>query len=62
LLWTTTSSTDPAYGRKKLGRFSDIDGGTIFAYGVANPADYGVVEFDDQFRAVSLEEKPKSPR
>lgn len=46
----------------QLGRFSDIDGGTIFAYRVANPAAYGVVEFDDNFRAVSLEEKPKSPR
>src|SRR5215211_1457238 len=46
----------------QLRRFSDIDGGTIFAYRVANPSGYGVVEFDDQFRVVSLEEKPKSPR
>ncbi|WNG92368.1 glucose-1-phosphate thymidylyltransferase RfbA [Mycobacterium sp. ITM-2016-00318] len=46
----------------QLRRFSDIDGGTIFAYRVANPSAYGVVEFDDQFRVVSLEEKPKSPR
>ncbi|MGZ6780538.1 MAG: glucose-1-phosphate thymidylyltransferase RfbA [Mycobacterium sp.] len=46
----------------QLGRFGDIDGGTIFAYRVANPTAYGVVEFDDDFRAVSLEEKPKSPR
>jgi glucose-1-phosphate thymidylyltransferase len=46
----------------QLGRFSEITGGTIFAYRVANPAAYGVVEFDDNFRAVSLEEKPKSPR
>jgi glucose-1-phosphate thymidylyltransferase len=46
----------------QLGRFNDIDGGTIFAYRVANPHAYGVVEFDDRFRAVSLEEKPKSPR
>jgi glucose-1-phosphate thymidylyltransferase len=46
----------------QLGRFSDINGGTIFAYRVANPHAYGVVEFDDNFRAVSLEEKPKSPR
>jgi glucose-1-phosphate thymidylyltransferase len=46
----------------QLRRFSDLDGGTIFAYRVANPAAYGVVEFDDQFRVVSLEEKPKSPR
>ena len=46
----------------QLGRFSEIDGGTIFAYRVADPTAYGVVEFDDQLRAVSLEEKPKSPR
>jgi glucose-1-phosphate thymidylyltransferase len=46
----------------QLRRFSDIDGGTIFAYRVANPSAYGVVEFDDQLRVVSLEEKPKSPR
>ena len=46
----------------QLARFSEIDGGTIFAYRVADPTAYGVVEFDDQLRAVSLEEKPKSPR
>jgi glucose-1-phosphate thymidylyltransferase len=46
----------------QLGRFGDIDGGAIFAYRVANPTAYGVVEFDENFRAVSLEEKPKSPR
>ena len=46
----------------QLGRFRDIDGGMIFAYRVANASAYGVVEFDDEFRAVSLEEKPKSPR
>jgi glucose-1-phosphate thymidylyltransferase len=46
----------------QLARLGDIDGGTIFAYRVANPAAYGVVEFDDRMRAVSLEEKPKSPR
>lgn len=36
-------------------------GGAVFAYWVANPEAYGVVEFDDQFRAVSLEEKPAEP-
>jgi glucose-1-phosphate thymidylyltransferase len=46
----------------QLGRFSDIDGGTIFAYRVSDPRAYGVVEFDNQFRAVSVEEKPKRPR
>ena len=46
----------------QLSRFSEINGGTIFAYRVSDPSAYGVVEFDDQCRAVSLEEKPKSPR
>lgn len=46
----------------QLHRFGAIDGGAIFAYRVANPTAYGVVEFDEQYRAVSLEEKPKSPR
>jgi glucose-1-phosphate thymidylyltransferase len=46
----------------QLSRFSEINGGTIFAYRVADPSAYGVVEFDDQHRALSLEEKPKSPR
>ncbi|MFS8973110.1 glucose-1-phosphate thymidylyltransferase RfbA [Cupriavidus necator] len=38
------------------------DGGTIFAYHVQDPERYGVVEFDEDFRAVSLEEKPRKPR
>jgi glucose-1-phosphate thymidylyltransferase len=46
----------------QLRRFSSLDGGTIFAYRVANPSAYGVVEFDDDMRVVSLEEKPKAPR
>jgi glucose-1-phosphate thymidylyltransferase len=46
----------------QLSRFGEINGGTIFAYRVSDPSAYGVVEFDDQGRAVSLEEKPKSPR
>ena len=39
-----------------------IEGGLIFAYQVADPTAYGVVEFDDDFRAVSIEEKPIRPR
>ncbi len=46
----------------QLSRFSQIDGGTVFAYRVADPSAYGVVEFDDHGHAVSLEEKPKAPR
>jgi glucose-1-phosphate thymidylyltransferase len=46
----------------QLSRFRETKGGTIFAYRVSDPSAYGVVEFDDQGRAVSLEEKPKSPR
>jgi len=46
----------------QLKRFAHIDGGAIFAYWVADPSAYGVVEFDDSGRAVSLEEKPARPR
>ncbi|MCW5666897.1 MAG: glucose-1-phosphate thymidylyltransferase RfbA [Piscinibacter sp.] len=37
-------------------------GATVFAYHVNDPERYGVVEFDDQHRAVSIEEKPKAPK
>ena len=37
-------------------------GGTIFAYPVVDPERYGVVEFDKDYKALSLEEKPKSPK
>ncbi|GGF18278.1 glucose-1-phosphate thymidylyltransferase [Subtercola lobariae] len=40
----------------------DIVGGLIFAYRVARPRSYGVVEFDSEFRAVSIEEKPTTPK
>ncbi len=38
------------------------EGGIIFAYQVADPERYGVVEFDDQFKALSIEEKPVKPK
>jgi glucose-1-phosphate thymidylyltransferase len=40
----------------------DPDGAVIFAYQLANPSVYGVVEFDASFRAISLEEKPAEPK
>ena len=46
----------------RLSRFSDIDGAAVFAYQVADPTSYGVVEFDGAGRALSLEEKPANPR
>jgi len=46
----------------QLDRYTEIQGGTIFAYRVADPTAYGVVEFDERGRALSLEEKPKRPR
>ena len=46
----------------RLQRFEDIDGGAVFAYRVADPTAYGVVEFDEQFKALSLEEKPAQPK
>ena len=41
---------------------TDPDGGTVFAYKVSDPERYGVVEFDDQNQAVSIEEKPVQPK
>jgi len=46
----------------QLTRFADIDGGSVFAYRVADPTAYGVVEFDDEGNALSLQEKPAEPR
>jgi glucose-1-phosphate thymidylyltransferase len=46
----------------QLRRFSDVEGGAVFAYWVAEPQAYGVVEFDAEGRAVSLEEKPAQPK
>lgn len=41
---------------------ADIDGARIFAYEVSDPERYGVVEFDEEMKAISIEEKPKQPK
>jgi glucose-1-phosphate thymidylyltransferase len=45
-----------------LKRFNGIEGGAVFAYWVAEPNAYGVVEFDANNKAVSIEEKPENPK
>ena len=45
-----------------LKKNADVQGATIFAYHVADPKAYGVVEFDEAFKAVSIEEKPLAPK
>ncbi|MAW31170.1 MAG: glucose-1-phosphate thymidylyltransferase [Flavobacteriales bacterium] len=45
-----------------LSKCRDVDGGIVFGYHVHDPERYGVVEFDKEFRVLSLEEKPKIPK
>ena len=40
----------------------DVEGGIVFGYHVNDPERYGVVDFDENFKALSLEEKPKNPK
>lgn len=49
------------FGRQ-LRQLADVDGGYVFAYEVSDPQRYGVVEFDETMRAISIEEKPLTPK
>lgn len=46
----------------RLRRFEELEGAAVFGYKVADPTAYGVVEFDADMRAISLEEKPAKPK
>lgn len=53
------------YGRglgRQLSKNSHPDGGIIYAYRVSDPERYGVVEFDKNMQAISIEEKPQKPK
>jgi glucose-1-phosphate thymidylyltransferase len=47
---------------KLVQSFNDVNGAAVFAYEVNDPERYGVVEFNDQKQAISIEEKPKQPK
>lgn len=47
---------------RQLKELNNVDGGYVFAYKVSDPQRYGVVEFDENMNAISIEEKPKQPK
>jgi len=46
----------------QLKQLTNVDGGYVFAYQVSDPERYGVVEFDEEMKAMSIEEKPVQPK
>lgn len=54
------------YGQNMTGilqeAISGLDGATVFGYPVKNPKEFGVVEFDENYRVISIEEKPEKPK
>lgn len=51
-----------SFGKKLESVVERNQGATVFGYQVMDPERFGVVEFDDNFRALSLEEKPAAPK
>ena len=49
-------------GNRLVDATTNIEGGLVFAYHVSDPERYGVVEFDKNMKAISIEEKPKQPK
>ena len=47
---------------RQLQLLADVEGGYVFAYQVSDPERYGVIEFDADMKAISIEEKPKQPK
>lgn len=47
---------------RQLKKLADVEGGYVFAYQVSDPERYGVVEFDADMKAISIEEKPTTPK
>ncbi len=47
---------------KLLQSNNDLDGGVVFAYHVKDPDRYGVVDFDEEFKVISIDEKPETPK
>lgn len=53
---------DPDLGRTLKEAVSQTDGATVFGYWVEDPRPFGVVEFDESGKAISIEEKPQNPK